>query len=83
MCCSRGWYDYDSGRGTVFDPSGGLEQGFFDGRPIVDLELIVPLGQRTTLVAGGQNVFDTYSQVSVIANAVGDARAAAVGRAAS
>ena len=37
-----GWYDYDSGRGTVFDPAGGLEQGFFDGRPIVDLELSVP-----------------------------------------
>ena len=67
-----GWYDYDSGRGTVFDPSGGLEQGFFDGRPIVDLELSVPLGQGTTLAVGGQNVFDTYSQVSVIANAVGE-----------
>ena len=67
-----GWYDYDSGRGTVFDPSGGLEQGFFDGRPIVDLELSIPLGQGTTLALGGQNVFDTYSQVSVIANAVGE-----------
>ena len=67
-----GWYDYDSGRGTIFDPSGGLEQGFFDGRPIVDLELSVPLGQGTTLAVGGQNVFDTYSQVSVIANAVGE-----------
>ena len=67
-----GWYDYDSGRGTVFDPSGGLEQGFFDGRPIVDLELSLPLGQGTTLAVGGQNVFDTYSQVSVIANAVGE-----------
>ena len=67
-----GWYDYDSGRGTVFDPSGGLEQGFFDGRPIIDLELSVPLGQGTTLAVGGQNVFDTYSQVSVIANAVGE-----------
>ena len=67
-----GWYDYDSGRGTVFDPSGGLEQGFFDGRPIVDLELSVPLGQGATLAVGGQNVFDTYSQVSVIANAVGE-----------
>ena len=67
-----GWYDYDSGRGTVFDPSGGLEQGFFDGRPIVDLELSVPFGQGTTLAVGGQNVFDTYSQVSVIANAVGE-----------
>ncbi len=67
-----GWYDYDSGYGTVFDPSGGLEQGFFDGRPIVDLELSVPLGRSTTLALGGQNVFDTYSQVSVIANAVGE-----------
>ena len=67
-----GWYDYDSGRGTVFDPSGGLEQGFFDGRPIVDLELSVPLGRGTTLAVGGQNVFDTYSQVSVIAHAVGE-----------
>ncbi len=67
-----GWYDYDSGRGTVFAPSGGLEQGFFDGRPIVDLELSVPLGRGTTLAVGGQNAFDTYSQVSVIANAVGE-----------
>ena len=67
-----GWYDYDSGYGTVFDPAGGLEQGFFDGRPIVDLELSVPLGQGTTLALGGQNVFDTYSQVSVIANAFGE-----------
>ncbi len=67
-----GWYDYDSGHGTVFDPSGGLEQGFFDGRPIVDLELSLPLGQGTTLALGGQNVFDTYSQVSVIANAFGE-----------
>ena len=49
-----GWYDYDSGRGTVFDPAGGLEQGFFDGRPIVDLALSVPLGQGTTLAVGGQ-----------------------------
>ena len=67
-----GWYDYDSGRGTVFDPSGGLEQGFFDGRPIVDLELSVPLGEGTTLAVGAQNAFDTYSQVSVLAEAVGE-----------
>ena len=67
-----GWYDYDSGRGQIFVPSGGLEQGFFDGRPIVDLELSVPLGPGTTLAVGAQNVFDTYSQVSVIANAVGE-----------
>ena len=67
-----GWYDYDSGRGTVFDLSGGLEQGFFEGRPILDLELSVPLGAGTTLALGAQNVFDTYSQVSVVAHAVGE-----------
>ena len=32
----------------------------------------MPLGRSTTLALGGQNVFDTYSQVSVIANAVGE-----------
>ena len=67
-----GWYDYDSGRGQIFDPSGGLAQGFFDGRPIVDLELSVDLGRGTTLAVGGQNIFDTYSQESVIANIVGE-----------
>ena len=67
-----GWYDYDSGYGTAFDPSGGLAQGFFDGRPIVDVELSVDLGRGTTLSIGGQNVFDTYSQESVIANLVGE-----------
>ena len=67
-----GWYDYDSGYGEIFDPSGGLAQGFFDGRPIVDVELSVDLGRGTTLSIGGQNVLDTYSQESVIANAVGE-----------
>ncbi len=67
-----GWYDYDSGRGEVFDPSGGLAQGFFDGRPIVDVELGVDLARGATLSIGGQNVFDIYSQESVIANAVGE-----------
>ena len=66
------WYDFDSGRGRIFAPSGGLEQGFFDGQPVVDLELSVPLGPGTTLASGARNVFDTYSQVSVIANAVGE-----------
>ena len=60
----------NSGRGEVFDPSGGLAQGFFDGRPIVDVELGVDLGRGATLSIGGQNVFDIYSQESVIANAV-------------
>ena len=30
------------------------------------------LGRGTTLAAGGQNVFDTYSQVSTLANWVGE-----------
>ena len=67
-----GWYDYDSGHGETFDPSGGLAQGFFDGRPIVDVELGVDLGRATRLSVGGQNVLDTYSQESVIANLVGE-----------
>ena len=67
-----GWYDFDSGYGTVFDPSGGLDQGFFAGRPILDLELSFDLGQGTTLAVGAQNVFDTYSQESVVAMSVGE-----------
>ena len=67
-----GWYDYDSGRREIFDPSGGLAQGFFDGRPIVDLELSVDLRRGTALSVGGQNVLDTYSQESVLANIVGE-----------
>ena len=67
-----GWYDYDSGFGETFDTSGGLAQGFFDGRPILDMELGVDLGRGTTLSVGGQNVLDTYSQESVIANLVGE-----------
>ncbi len=67
-----GWYDYDSGHGEVFAPAGGLAQGFFAGRPIVDLEVGFPLGEGTTLAVGAQNLFDTYSQVSAIAMSVGE-----------
>ena len=67
-----GWYDYDSGRGEIFAPSGGLAQGFFAGRPILDLELSLGLGRGTTLAVGAQNVLDTYSQVSTLANWVGE-----------
>ena len=67
-----GWYDYDSGYGAVFDPSAGLAQGFFAGRPIVDLELSIDVGQGATLSVGAQNVFDTYSQESVVAMSVGE-----------
>ncbi len=67
-----GWYDYDSGHGEIFTLSGGLAQGFFAGRPIVDVELSFDLGQGTTLAVGGQNVANTYSQESVLANWVGE-----------
>ena len=67
-----GWYDYDSGHGEVFAPSGGLPQGFFAGRPIVDLELNIDLRRGTTLAIGSQNAFNTYSQVSAIAMSVGE-----------
>ena len=70
-----GWYDYDSGlsRATgIYTPAGGLYNGFFEGRPIVDLELSIDLGRGTTLAIGGQNVFNTYSQVSAFAMDVGE-----------
>ena len=67
-----GWYDYDSGFAQVFVPSGGIEQGFFDGRPIVDLELSIALGGDATLAVGGQNAFSTYPQESARAMSVGE-----------
>ena len=67
-----GWYDYDSGFAQVFLPSGGIEQGFFDGRPIVDLELSIALGGGTTLAVGGQNAFNIYPQESARAMSVGE-----------
>ena len=67
-----GWYDYDSGRGEIFDPSGGLAQGFFEGRPILDLEVGFDLARGTTLAVGGQNVLNIYSQVSALAHWVGE-----------
>ncbi len=70
-----GWYDYDSGLSHatgIYVPAGGLHNGFFEGRPIVDLELSFDLGRGTTLAIGGQNVFDTYSQVSELAMDVGE-----------
>ena len=67
-----GWYDYDSGFAQAFLPSAGIEQGFFDGRPIIDLELSIALGGGATLAVGGQNAFNTYPQVSARANSVGE-----------
>ena len=56
----------------MFVPSGGLNQGFFDGRPIVDLELSIDLGRGTTLAVGGRNALNTYSQVTARAMSVGE-----------
>ena len=67
-----GWYDYDSGFGEVFIPSGGIDQGFFEGRPILDLEASIELREDTTLVVGVQNVLDMYPQVSARAASVGE-----------
>ena len=67
-----GWYDYDSGFAQIYVPSGGIEQGFFDGRPVVDLELNIALGGGTTLAVGGQNAFSTYPQETARAMSVGE-----------
>ena len=67
-----GWYDSDSGFSQVFLPQGGIEQGFFDGRPIVDVEGSIDLYDGTTLAIGAQNLFDTYPQESARAMSVGE-----------
>ena len=67
-----GWYDYDSGFAQVYLPSGGIEQGFFAGKPIVDLEGSIALGGGATLAVGGQNVFNTYPDESARAMSVGE-----------
>ena len=67
-----GWYDYDSGFARIFDPTGGIENGFFAGRPIVDLELTLDAGGGTTVAIGAQNVLDTYPDESARAMSVGE-----------
>ena len=67
-----GWYDYDSGFAQIYLPSGGIEQGFFAGRPIVDLEASIGLGGGTTLAVGGQNAFNTFPDESARARSVGE-----------
>ena len=67
-----GWYDWDSGFGQVFIPSAGIGQGFFDGRPIVDVEASIDLYDGTTLAIGVQNLFDTYPDESARAMSVGE-----------
>ena len=67
-----GWYDYDSGFAQIYLPSGGIEQGFFAGQPIVDLEASMGLGGGTTLAVGGQNAFNTFPDESARARSVGE-----------
>ncbi len=67
-----GWYDYDSGFARIFDPTGGIENGFFAGRPVVDLELTIDAGGGTTVAVGAQNLLDTYPDESARATSVGE-----------
>ena len=67
-----GWYDYDSGFAQIYLPSGGIEQGFFAGQPIVDLEASIGLGGGTTLAVGSQNAFNTFPDESARARSVGE-----------
>ena len=67
-----GWYDYDSGFARVFDPTGGIENGFFAGRPVVDVELTVDAGRGATVALGAENVPDTYPEESTRAMSVGE-----------
>ena len=67
-----GWYDSDSGFNQVFLPLGGIEQGFFAGRPIVDVKGSIDLHGSTTLAIGAQNLLDAYPQESARAMSVGE-----------
>ena len=67
-----GWYDFDSGFAQLYVPSGGIEQGFFDGRPILDLEASIALGRGATLAVGAQNALNTYPDESARAMSVGE-----------
>ena len=67
-----GWYDWDSGFRQAFIPSAGIEQGFFDGRPIVDVEGSIDLYDGVTLAVGAQNLLNTYPDESARAMSVGE-----------
>ena len=50
----------------------GVDSPVLNGRPIIDLEVSVPLAGGATLAVGGQNVFDTFSDRNeVLAGALG------------
>ena len=54
------WFDWDSA------------QTLFNGKPVLDLEVSIPLTERATLAFGGQNVFNTFPDVSPNATSVGE-----------
>ena len=66
------WYDYDSGFALIYDPSGGIDNGFFAGRPVVDLDLTIDAGGGSTVAIGARNVLDTYPDESARAMSVGE-----------
>ncbi len=67
-----GWYDYDSGFAKLYTPSGGIDNGFFGGKPVVDLELTIDAGGGATVTVGAQNAFNTYPDESARAMSVGE-----------
>ena len=50
----------------------GADAPILNGRPIIDLEVSVPVSEGVTLAVGGQNVFNTFSDRSdLLAGALG------------
>ena len=56
----------------MFTPAGGIDNGFFDGRPILDLEASMDLTAGTSIAVGAQNALDTYPGESTRAMSVGE-----------
>ena len=54
------WFDWDSA------------QTLFSGKPVVDIEVSIPVAGGTTLALGSQNVFNTYPDESPNARSVGE-----------
>ena len=54
------WFDWDSA------------QTLFSGKPVVDLEVGLPLSQETSLAIGARNAFNTFPDVSPNATSVGE-----------
>ena len=50
----------------------GIDNGFFGGKPVVDLELTIDAGGGATVTVGAQNVFNTYPDESARAMSVGE-----------